>query len=665
MMYLKVAIPRPLDRLFDYEYSEGDHGVINLGDWVAVPFGRSRLVGCVVEINDEKPSLPDGVKLKSVTEKISSDFSLPPELVQICRFGAEYYQYPIGEAFFSAMPPSPEKELGTRKVKSKEIKAKEINLNDEQRLVVNTVEEKLASGNHPVFLLDGITGSGKTEVYIELAKKRLSEGKSVLILVPEIALTAQLRDRFENSLGNPVALWHSALAEGLRQVQWKKIKAGEIKVVIGARSAVFAPMNNLGLIVVDEEHDQTYKQEERFRYQARDIAVYRAHLQKIPIILGSATPSLESIQRVKEGRYVHLRLKRRFSGQMLPEIKLISLSEEMLVINEKVKTPFAEKTVQIMQETIDRGEQVIVFLNRRGFSQFILCQDCGWIKECPQCSITLTHYQRKNELRCHVCGYHQHVPSDCEQCHSHELRGMGFGTESLEEELQLMLPDAKILRLDRDQITSQKRLEETLDDFRSGKSNILIGTQMLVKGHDFAKVTCVVVVSSDMLLKWPDFRASERALQTLTQVSGRAGRADLPGQVLIQGFDLDHTVIKVLQGEQSHESFIEEELLMRKELNYPPFSRFVRFRFQGKNESILRKKVELIIERIYEESENDRSRMMGPSEALLFRANHEYRFDFYYKAPTIDALMKLSKKLKGMAEFEEIELIVDVDPYTS
>ena len=318
-----------------------------------------------------------------------------------------------------------------------------------------------------------------------------------------------------------------------------------------------------------------------------------------------------------------------------------------------------------MQETLDRGEQIIVFLNRRGFSQFILCQDCGWIKECPNCSITLTHYLKKNELRCHVCAYHQHIPNECELCHSHELRGMGSGTESLEDELSILLPSAKILRLDRDQVTSQKRLEETLDGFRNGEANVLIGTQMLVKGHDFAKVTCVVVVSADMLLKWPDFRSSERALQTLTQVSGRAGRAELPGQVLIQGYDLEHPVIRVLQGAQSQESFLEEELSMRKELHYPPFSRFVRFRFFGKNEQLLRKKVELITERVFQESENERSRMMGPSEALLFRTNNDYRFDFYYKAPTIDALMKLSKRLKTMAQAEEVELIVDVDPYTS
>ena len=472
-MYLKVAIPRPLDRLFDYEYSNTDHGEITPGDWVVVPFGRSKLVGCVVELVSEKPKLPEGVELKAVIEKISPEFSLPSELVQLCKFGSEYYQYPIGEAFFSAQPPSPEKELGTRKIKLETMTAKEIHLNDEQLAVAAAVEEKIASSINPVFLLEGVTGSGKTEVYIEIAKKRLAQGKSVLILVPEIALTAQLKNRFENSLGHPVALWHSALAAGLRQVQWKKIKSGEIKVVIGARSALFAPMKELGLIVVDEEHDQTYKQEERFRYQARDLAVYRGHLQKIPVILGSATPSLESIQRVRDGRYVHLKINRRFSGQLLPEIKLISLSEEALVIHEKVKTPFAEKTIQIKQETLDRGEQVIVFLNRRGFSQFILCQDCGWIKECPQCSITLTHYQRKNELRCHVCGYAQHVPDECELCHSHELRGMGFGTESLEDELKLLLPEAKVLRLDRDQLTSQKRLEETLDSFSEKKWDTL------------------------------------------------------------------------------------------------------------------------------------------------------------------------------------------------
>jgi primosomal protein N' (replication factor Y) len=663
-MYLKVAIPRPLDRLFDYEYSS-DLGEIASGDWVVVPFGRSKLVGCVIEVGKEKPTLPDGVVLKSVLEKISPEYSLPVELVQMCKFAAEFYQYPMGEAFFSAMPPSVEKELGTRKIKLEPMTAKDILLNEEQAAVVTSIETQCAAGVNPVFLLEGVTGSGKTEVYIEVAKRHLALGKSVLILVPEIALTAQLKSRFENSLGHPVALWHSALADGLKQVQWKKIKNGEIKVVIGARSAIFAPMKDLALIVVDEEHDQTYKQEERFRYQARDLAVYRGHLQKICVILGSATPSLETIQRVRDGRYAHLKINRRFSGQRMPEIKLISLSEELLVINEKVKTPFAEVTIQLMQETLDRGEQIIVFLNRRGFSQFILCQDCGWIKECPQCSITLTHYQRKNELRCHVCAYHQHIPSECELCHSYELRGMGFGTESLEDELHLLLPDAKILRLDRDQITSQKRLEETLDGFRNGEANVLIGTQMLVKGHDFAKVTCVVVVSADMLLKWPDFRATERALQTLTQVSGRAGRAELPGQVLIQGFDLDHPVIKVLQGAQTQESFIEEELSMRKELHYPPFSRFVRFRFQGKNEHLLRKKVETMIERVQQESENDRSRMMGPSEALLFKANTDFRFDFYYKAPTIDALMKLSKRLKTMAQAEEVELIVDVDPYTS
>lgn len=665
MKFLKIAIPRPLDRLFDYGYPDEELGSVHVGDWVSVPFGRSKLIGCVLEISDEKPVLPEGVELKSVFARIPETFSLTPEVVQLCKFGAEFYQYPVGEAFFSAMPPSPEKDLSTRKQKDSPIEAKHIHLNDEQLVAVNVVEQKWKEGLHPVFLLEGVTGSGKSEVYIELAKRRLAEGKSVLILVPEIALTAQLRDRFEKSIGEPVALWHSALAEGLRQVQWKKIKSGELRVVIGARSAVFAPMKDLGLIIVDEEHDQTYKQEERFRYQARDLAVYRGHHQKVPVVLGSATPSLESVQRVKEGRYIQLSLTKRFSGQLLPEIQLIHLNEEQMVVHEKVKTPFAERTIQIMQETIQRGEQIIVYLNRRGFSQFILCQDCGWIKECPQCSITLTHYQRKSELKCHVCGWHEPVPSVCEQCGSYGLQGMGFGTESLEDELGILLPEAKVLRLDRDQITSQKRLEETLDGFRRGDANILIGTQMLVKGHDFAKVTCVVVVSADMLLRWPDFRATERALQTLIQVAGRAGRADLPGRVLIQGFDLEHPVIKVLCGEESKDDFIEMELDLRKQLNYPPFSRFVRFRFQDKNEGMLRKKVERMVEHLAKESEFDRSRLMGPSEALLFKANTDYRMDLHFKAPTIDSLMRLSKKLKSMAQVEEIELVVDVDPYTS
>jgi primosomal protein N' (replication factor Y) len=669
-LYVKVAIPRPIDSLFDYHYDEKAFGEIKPGQLVVVPFGRVKLNACVVEVSEKEPELPAGIKIKSVVDKISEEFSMTPDIEKLCRFGSEYYQYPIGEAYFVAMPPHPEKILSTRGGKAKEVVATHKKLNEEQARVFSEMLTHTEQKNDSVFLLEGVTGSGKTEVYIEFAKEVLAQGKGVLILVPEIALTSQLKDRFERAMGVPIALWHSALADGLRQTQWRKVKTGEIKVVVGARSAIFAPFQDLGLIVVDEEHDQTYKQEERFRYQARDLALYRAKLLNIPIVLGSATPSLESIQRVREGKVHHLFLKNRYSTKPLPEIELVPLLEESMIITDVIKTPIAEKTVRTMQAVIDRGEQIIVFLNRRGFSQFIMCRDCGWIKKCSQCSISMTHYRRKNELRCHVCGTTAKVPTTCEECQGHELVEMGSGTESLEEELKLLLNHAKVLRLDRDQVTSQKRLEETLDSFRNLEANVLIGTQMLVKGHDFPKVTCVVVMMADMLLKWPDFRASERAFQTLIQVSGRAGRAELPGRVLIQGYDLDHPVIQLLMAgptmEEDRKKFIEDELELRKLLFYPPFSRFVRYRFEHVDAQTLKNKVERLAEDLRQsEGEKLESRVMGPSEALLFRANNRYRYDLYFKAPTVESLFKVSRKVKKMAEVQELDLVVDVDPYSS
>ena len=666
-MYVKVATPRPLEKLFDYAYDESILGEPHVGDMVRVPFGRGMLNAVIVEFSFEKPDLPETVKLKGVKEKLDPAFRVPAEILNLCKFGSEYYQYPLGEAYFAAMPPKPETLLGTREKKNQAPpEMREIKLSPKQAEVLETIFTKRKEQEDAVFLLEGVTGSGKSEVYIEAAKKILAEGKSVLILVPEIALTAQLRDRFEAGLGQRIALFHSALSDGLRQTQWIRTKAGEIRVVIGARSAIFAPLTDLGLIVVDEEHDQTYKQEERFRYQARDLALYRAKHLKIPVILGSATPSLESVQRVKEGKAVHLRLKERFSKNPLPEIHLVSLQEEAQVGQGTLKTPIAESVVRAMQATLERGEQVLVFLNRRGFSQFILCHSCGWVKKCPQCSISMTHYHKRNELKCHVCGMRAQVPTECPDCHGHELFGMGSGTESLEEDLKMVLTGATILRLDRDQVTSQKRLEEVLSDFREMKANILIGTQMLVKGHDFPKVTCVVVLSTDALLKWPDFRSSERALQTLIQVSGRAGRAELPGHVYLQGYDLEHPVIKILTGEAEIDAFVEEELKLRQELFYPPFSRFVRFRIEHENENQAKRFADQLtnVAKSFA-GEALKSRIMGPSEALLFRAQNRYRFDFYFKAPSVELLYKLSRKVKNRAQEWEISLVIDVDPYQS
>jgi len=668
-LFVKVAIPRPLDAFFDYEYDEGALGPISSGEWVRVPFGKTKVNACVLEVSHQPPTLPEGVKIKSVIERLLPEFSLPEEVLKFCRFGSEYYQYPIGEALFVAAPPKLEKVLTARAEKGEAnapLSRANRALSPAQDQVVRAIEARIHVKPDTAFLLEGVTGSGKTEVYIEVAKKVLAKGKSVLILVPEISLTAQLRDRFQSSLPEKVVLWHSALSDGVRQTQWRKVKAGELRVVIGARSGLFAPFKDLGLIVVDEEHDATYKQEERFRYQARDLTLFRAKQLGIPVILGSATPSFESLQRAREGKLEHLKLESRFSSSVLPTIHKVSLLEETPVGAGTIKTPLAETTIRAMQATLDRGEQVMIFLNRRGYAQFLLCQSCGWVKKCDQCSISMTLYQKRGELKCHVCGARDRIPNECGDCKSEGLFGMGSGTESLEEDLAQVLTNAKILRLDRDQVTSQKRLEETLDEFRSLRANVLIGTQMLVKGHDFPRVTCVVVASVDSLLKWPDFRASERALQTLIQVSGRAGRAELPGNVYLQGYDLEHPVLKVLSGDLAREEFIRSELEMREALSYPPYSRLVRYRFDHEDEEKAREFALQVGEQVRGLlGSAHQHRLMGPSEALLFRAHNRYRFDLYFKSPNLDLLYRVSKGVKSMASNQEMNVVVDVDPYNS
>ncbi|NDG84891.1 MAG: primosomal protein N', partial [Proteobacteria bacterium] len=351
-MYVKVAIPRPLDAFFDYEYDEAAHGAVMPGEWVRVPFGRTILNACVLETSTEAPALPEGVKIKGVSGRLLPEFSLPAEILKFCRFASEYYQYPIGEALFVAAPPKIEKVLTSRGESAPppgEPSRKDRALSPEQATVVQSMLARSKEKPDSAFLLEGVTGSGKTEIYIELAKDALARGKGVLILVPEISLTAQLRDRFQSSLQEKVVLWHSALSDGVRQTQWRKVKTGELKVVIGARSALFAPFENLGLIVVDEEHDATYKQEERFRYQARDLALFRAKQLVIPVVLGSATPSLESLNRVKEGRLEHLKLESRYSKATLPAIHRVSLLDEPPVGAGTVKTPLAETTIRAMQ----------------------------------------------------------------------------------------------------------------------------------------------------------------------------------------------------------------------------------------------------------------------------------------------------------------------------
>jgi len=669
-LIVSVAVPRPLDSYFTYLAPPEWKERLKKGTWVKVPFGRQAISGFVVEEPRPLSELPAGLelaRLKTLLEVGDASAVVPPEIFELAVWAAKYYASPLGEVLHAAYPPAA---LG---LKSQKKDARPLNLNValarrpfdptlDQRAAIEGLERLRAGDSaQKVALLHGVTGSGKTEVYIELAKRTLSEGKGVILLVPEIALTSQLHERLQAGLGEFVARWHSAMPDGVRRDQTVALHRGDVRVVVGARSAVFAPVKNLGLLIVDEEHDPTYKQEDRVRYHARDLAIVRAKPASALVILGSATPSLETRERVREGKYARFALPTRIAKGGMPEIEIVDLAEAPRV--EGTQAAIAERTLEALRETVAAGHQAMVFLNRRGFAAFLLCDDCQEVCECPNCSISLTVHKRNRELRCHVCGHLERIPDLCQKCQGLNLTPVGAGTESLEEELPKLLPDLKILRLDRDIVTSATRLEKTLDAFRNGEAQILLGTQMLVKGHDFPKVTLVVVVLADALFRFPDFRAPERALQILTQVSGRAGRADLPGRVLLQTYQPDHPVLEVLKGGLTEDAFLETERELRQALAYPPFGRMARLRIEAAEQAEARANSTELGQALRAGPAATGLDLLGPSEAFLERAKGIYRWDLLLKSTDIGKLQTALRFAKDFALRRKWSLLVDVDPH--
>ncbi|MEN9724432.1 MAG: hypothetical protein RJB38_2418 [Pseudomonadota bacterium] len=673
-LLVSVAVPRPLDSLFTYRIDPERAAHVVPGSWLLVPFGRSQLYGFAVDFPQVHSRLPEGVdaqKLKSVIEVGPREQAIPSDVFDLCRWTHDYYHAPLGEVFAAAMPTSAlGLKSGRREPRPLPEKKPAIEpqhqLTRAQQDALSELENMLravSENSLQVALLHGVTGSGKTELYLELARQVLAAGKSVLILAPEIALTPQLHARFERALGEHVGLWHSAMPDGKRRDQAAAMRSGQLRVVVGARSAVFCPLKDLGLIVVDEEHDQTYKQEDRVRYQARDLAVVRGKSAQALVVLGTATPSMESLERVREGKYRHIRLDERALSRPLPEIDVVSLSEEPRV--EGIQAPLAERTLSAIREVLEAGNQAMIFLNRRGFAAFLICQDCSEVCGCPHCSISLTVHKRSRELRCHVCGHIERIPDSCPQCRGVQLHPIGAGTESLEEELPVLLPQAKVLRLDRDQITSATRLADTLDRFRKQEANLLLGTQMVVKGHDFPGVTLVVVVLADALFRYPDFRAPERALQILTQVAGRAGRGGTPGRVLIQTYSPDHSVIQVLEGKRAVDDFLEEERALRQALRYPPFGRLARVRVESPDQAEARSVSTQIFEALSKRVSTESLgavEILGPSEAFLERAKGIYRWDLLLKSTSVRELHRLVGGVKQLARQASVPVLVDIDP---
>ena len=411
-----------------------------------------------------------------------------------------------------------------------------------------------------MFLLYGVTGSGKTEIYLQSIQRVLEDGREGIVLVPEISLTPQMVNRFKGRFGDQVAVLHSGLSVGEKYDEWRKIQRKEVKVVVGARSAVFAPFENLGIIIIDEEHETSYKQEDNPRYHARDVAIERAKKHQCPVVLGSATPSLESFARAEKRVYHLLTLSKRMNDQNLPDVKIVDMREEL---REGNRSMFSRELFEKLQDRLMKKEQTVLFLNKRGHSSFVMCRDCGYVVQCPNCDISLTYHRYNQQMKCHYCGYESVVPTTCPECTSDHIRYFGTGTQKVEEELGKIFPEAKVIRMDVDTTSRKGSHEKLLTEFHEGQADILLGTQMIAKGFDFPNITLVGVLSADTMLHLPDFRSSEKTFQLLTQVSGRAGRHELAGEVVIQTYSPEHYSIE-LAGQQDFDLFYQKEMMVQK-----------------------------------------------------------------------------------------------------
>lgn len=664
--FAEIWLPVPKRQTFSYYLNNlkmEEISSLKLGQLVEVPLGKKNLIGMVASLSNQAP---EGVKkFKNISQILAQDYAIDKNLFKLSQWAQEHYLAPHGEVLRTFFPLALLKgklqkgerarfEMGATLAPSPKV-----HLSHDQSLIIEQVTENF---NHfyPL-LLQGITGSGKTEVYLALCERLLQRSQCALVMVPEIALTPMMLGRFAARFPEEIAVYHSSMTDIQRLQTWWAAKEGHKKVFIGTRSASALPIKDLGLIIVDEEHDSSYKQEERFRYHARDLAVMRASLEKIPIVLGSATPSIESRENVEKQKYHFFRLNQRATRAILPDIELIDLKTESPHPDTWMSTPLQ----QALSETLERGEQALLFLNRRGFSPFVLCRDCGHVPSCPNCEISLTYHKRPLSLVCHYCELKEENFQSCQKCQSEKLQPIGIGTERIEDNLKKLYPKIIVGRLDRDIASSRQRMTTLLSEFETGKIDVLVGTQMLAKGHDFKKLTLVGVLLADMSLNLPDFRAAERSFQLLTQVAGRAGRHDLKGKVFIQTYRPEDTAIQNAL-RQDAENFFLQERTYRAAAHYPPFSRIILLRLQGRHlheVSACTQKLAKELKKLYQSLSY--VKILGPAKASMEKLQGKYRWQILLKSSKFESMRRvLENSLPFLESFlpSSVRLSLDVEP---
>ena len=705
-------------KIFTYKSDEE----YNIGDWCIINFANREKTGLILSEIKQEDIKFDIEKVKNI-EKIAPVATIPYEIIQLLKWLKDYYlsdydsvikaAYPgtlklnyseklvyqeeflEDEEFSNYMKKKKEVTLATVKKKfaieviEKAVKKKAVSI--EKKLIMNSKshnkEEKeteilkdevtltenqekavgiIEESDKQMFLIKGITGSGKTELYIRLIKNAIVENKGSIFLVPEISLTPQMIERLEKQFSNSIAILHSKLTNQEKRKEWLSIRNGTKKIVIGARSAIFAPVNNLKYIIIDEEHENTYKQDNNPRYHVKNVAIKRALISeqdKIKVILGSATPSFESYNQAQNGDLQLIELNERYNGAKIPKYQVVDLSEVDTTSN------FSKELLQEMANVLRKKEQIMLVLNRKAFSTFVKCKDCGHIYTCPNCSITLNHYKYDNKLKCNYCGYEKKYVKTCEKCGSSKLIHVGSGTEKVEYELKTLFPDARIVRIDSETVKTKQDYENIYYDFKNKKYDIMLGTQIIAKGFHFPEVTLVGIINADIILNFPDFRAGEKTYQLLLQASGRSGRGEKEGKVIIQTFDKENEVITKTV-ESDYKGYYNNQLQLRKIFNYPPFGRLINIIVSSEDENTLQQQAEIFYSMLiqnlaYKDNDNNLKQMITkPFKAPLYKINSRYRYQIFIKSDRKN-IVKIKNSIKSvMADYKEkgIRISVDVDP---
>ena len=705
-----------IDKVFDYNVPLELESRISIGIRVIVPFGRMTLEGFVLNIKENSDV---NRELKSIIDVVDCDVVLNDEMLQLGRIMQEKTISTLISCYQCMLP----KALKAKNGSSINIKydtfyrlgnVNNIKLNEKQNEIINkfkdndlilrkdlvdislsslntlvkkgvlieekkehyrvsynntvyekkelTVDQKqvvdsVINGCNDVYLIHGVTGSGKTEVYMEIIDHYLKMGKSSIVLVPEISLTPQMIDRFRKRFGDKIAALHSALSDGEKYDEWRRIIRRDATIVIGARSAIFAPLTNIGVIIIDEEHSDSYKQSDPSpRYNAKDIALIRGKTHKCPVVLGSATPSLETMARAKKGVYKLLSLPNRVNGRRLPDVEIVDMNQEM----KKSKGHFSLRLISEIEDRLNKREQVILLLNRRGYSNFITCKNCGYTFKCPNCDITLTYHKSSNTLRCHYCGYGEKVYTNCPSCKENSLNRLGVGTQKIEEEINDIFKNARVLRMDYDTTSKKGAHEAMIDAFKKHEYDILLGTQMVAKGLDFSQVTLVGVINADTSLNIPDFRSSENTFSLLSQVAGRSGRSNKSGQVIIQTFNPDHYAIDLVKN-HDYLGFYQKEMFIRRQLKYPPYFYICNIRISGRDASYIFDEA-LKIKKFFDNN-LDNVIILGPSGSSLFRINNIFRYNIILKYKNDSSLyLVLNKIVNHYNSNNKIKLDIDFNP---